>query len=74
MAQVRDRRPFFPSTPHLRICDTLSFLMLATRTAPTPMVATPMASHLSYLASTVSASVAASIEEEDASTFPVCIT
>jgi hypothetical protein len=30
--------------------------------------------HLSYLASTVSASVAASIEEEDASTFPVCIT
>jgi hypothetical protein len=69
MAQVCDHRPFFPSTPRLRICDTLSFSMLASRTTPTPMVATPMASPLSYPASTVSASVAVSIEEEDASTF-----
>jgi hypothetical protein len=39
--QVRDRRPFFPSTPRLRICDPPSFSMLAATTAPTPMVATP---------------------------------
>jgi hypothetical protein len=60
---------------HLQIRDTPPFLMLAARTAPTPMVATPMALPLSYpTSSMISTSIASFVKEEDASTFPVCIT